>query len=52
MGLTYAYAAEIVKSERDADGHLIVYGKATGPDLDLDGQICDPKWLKKPCRNG
>lgn len=47
MGLTYAYAAEIVKSERDADGHLIVYGKATGPDLDLDGQICDPKWLKK-----
>src|SRR5690349_4793569 len=47
MGITYAYAAEIVKSERDEYGDLIVYGKATGPDLDLDGQICDPKWLKK-----
>jgi hypothetical protein len=39
-------AAEIVKSERDANGDLLVYGKATGPDLDLDGQICDPSWLK------
>jgi len=28
------------------DGSLIVYGKATGPDLDLDQQICDPDWLK------
>jgi len=28
------------------DGSLIVYGKATGPDLDLDQQICDPEWLK------
>jgi hypothetical protein len=43
---TYAYAADIVKTERDDDGHLVVYGKATGPDLDLDGQICDPTWLK------
>jgi hypothetical protein len=46
MSVTYAYAAEIVKSERDANGDLLVYGKATGPDLDLDGQICDPSWLK------
>lgn len=46
MGTTTAYAAEIVKWDRDADGDLIVYGKATGPDLDLDGQICDPTWLK------
>jgi hypothetical protein len=46
MSVTYAYAAEIVKSERDANGDLLVYGKATGPDLDLDGQICDPTWLK------
>lgn len=46
MSTTYAYAAEIVKSERDANGDLLVYGKATGPDLDLDGQICDPSWLK------
>lgn len=47
MSVTHAWAAEIVKSERDEAGDLIVYGKATGPDLDLDGQICDPKWLKK-----
>lgn len=46
MGVTFAYAAEITKSERDANGDLIVYGKATGPDLDLDGQIADPAWLK------
>jgi hypothetical protein len=24
----------------------MVYGKATGPDLDLDQQICDSEWLK------
>ena len=28
------------------DGSLFVYGKATGPDLDLDQQICDEAWLK------
>ena len=28
------------------DGTLLVFGKATGPDLDLDSQICDPDWLK------
>jgi len=28
------------------DGSLFVYGKATGPDLDLDQQICDESWLK------
>lgn len=44
--VTYAYAADIVKSERDENGDLLVYGKATGPDLDLDAQICDPTWLK------
>lgn len=47
LAVTYAYAADITKAERDPDtGDLMVYGKATGPDLDLDGQICDPKWLK------
>lgn len=46
MRTTTAYAAEIVKYERDENGDLLVYGKATGPDLDLDGQICDSKWLK------
>lgn len=35
--LTYKYSD---------DGSLFVYGKATGPDLDLDQQICDPDWLK------
>lgn len=39
--------AEIVKAERNADGDLVVVGKATGPDLDLDQQICDPEWLGK-----
>lgn len=46
MSLTYAFAGELVKTEKTADGDLLVYGKATGPDLDLDEQICDPKWLK------
>lgn len=47
MGIQYAYAADIVKAERDEEtGDLIVYGKATGPDLDLDEQICDENWLK------
>ena len=45
MSTTYAYAGDIVKTT-DEDGRMIVYGKATGPDLDLDQQICDPDWLK------
>ena len=43
--ITYAYAGDITKTYDD-DGDLVVIGKATGPDLDLDGQICDPTWLK------
>lgn len=46
MSLIYAYAGDIVKYE-DTDDGLMVYGKATGPDLDLDEQICDPGWLRK-----
>jgi hypothetical protein len=47
LDVTYAYAADITKSERDPEtGDLMVYGKATGPDLDLDGQVCDSDWLK------
>lgn len=46
MTITQAWAGFITKSERTPEGHLMVFGKATGPDLDLDGQICDPKWLK------
>lgn len=43
--LEYAYFGDIVKTEKTPEG-LIVTGKAAGPDLDLDGQRCDPKWLK------
>jgi hypothetical protein len=45
--LAYAYAADITKVETDANGDLLVYGRAAGPDLDADQQICDPEWLKK-----
>lgn len=34
----------IVKSETDADGNLIVYGKATSGLVDSDRQIIDPIW--------
>jgi len=40
------YAA-IIKSEKQADGTLKVYGKATDDALDIDSQICDEGWLKK-----
>jgi hypothetical protein len=46
MNTTTVYA-EIVKAERNEAGDLVVVGKATGPDLDLDHQICDPEWLGK-----
>lgn len=46
MNTTTVYA-EIVKAERNEDGDLVVVGKATGPDLDLDQQICDAAWLGK-----
>lgn len=45
MSTTTVYAP-ILKAERNQDGDLVVVGKATGPDLDLDQQICDPAWLK------
>jgi len=44
--LTHAYC-DITKAERNADGDLVVTGRATGPDVDLDRQICDPDWLAK-----
>src|SRR2546430_17095322 len=46
MTTTTVYC-DIVKHERNADGDLLVTGRATGPDLDLDRQICDPGWLAK-----
>lgn len=39
--------APITKRERDPKtGHLYVYGKITGSDLDHDQQRMDPRWLK------
>jgi len=32
--------------EKQDDGTLLVYGKATDDTLDSDEQICDPTWLK------
>lgn len=44
--LQYGYFGHIAKFEKTEDGTLMVYGKAAGADLDLDGQRCDPVWLK------
>ena len=41
-----SYAA-IIKQEKQEDGTLIVYGKATDDSLDIDQQICDAAWLNK-----
>jgi hypothetical protein len=35
----------IIKADKNADGTLLVYGKATDDTLDIDQQICDPVWL-------
>jgi len=45
MQPTQVYA-DIVKFEKDENGDLVVTGKAAGPELDIDKQICDPNWLK------
>ena len=37
---------EIIKTDKQADGNLMVYGKATDDAIDSDQQICDPEWLK------
>ena len=42
--LTTAYF-NIIKADKNADGTLLVYGKATDDSLDIDQQICDPVWL-------
>jgi hypothetical protein len=45
--VSYAQFAKITKTYRDDDGVLhFEASKATGPDLDLDGQIADPEWAK------
>lgn len=35
-----------IKKERNDDGTYTVYGKAAGPDLDLDRQVLNEGWLK------
>lgn len=49
MDRTDVYFGDIVKGKTEElpDGTIMVYGKAAGPDLDLDQQRCDPSWLKK-----
>jgi len=39
-----SYAA-IIKAEKQEDGSLLVYGKATDDSIDMDSQICDATWL-------
>lgn len=48
MNLENVYVGDIVKSKTEKldNGDIMIYGKAAGPDLDLDGDRCDPKWLK------
>ena len=43
--LAFSYAS-IMKSEKQEDGTLKVYGKATDDSIDIDSQICDEGWLK------
>lgn len=46
MATDYANGyATIVKYDKNDDGTLMVFGKATDDTLDLDSQICDPAWL-------
>jgi hypothetical protein len=42
---TNSYAA-IIKQEKQEDGTLLVYGKATDDSIDIDQQICDAGWLE------
>ena len=46
MDIANAYA-RIIKSEKQEDGTLLVYGKATDDSLDVDQQICDATWLDR-----
>jgi FMN-dependent NADH-azoreductase len=46
MDLAHSYA-RIIKQEKQEDGTLLVYGKATDDALDIDQQICDAAWLEK-----
>ena len=48
--MTSAYA-EIIKQEKQDDGTLLVYGKATDDSVDIDLQICDPSIAGQRTRN-
>lgn len=37
----------IEKADRNPDGTLMVYGKATDDSLDIDQQVCDGDWLDR-----
>ena len=47
MANTTSVYAGIVKFDKQPDGTVIVYGKATDDTIDSDEQICDPAWLSK-----
>ncbi len=38
---------EIQKADRNPDGTLMVFGKATDDSVDIDQQICDADWLDR-----
>ena len=44
--LTTAFS-QIEKADRNADGTMTVYGKATDDSIDIDQQICDGDWLDR-----
>lgn len=44
--LTTSYFG-IEKADRNPDGTLTVYGKATDDSVDIDQQICDAEWLER-----
>jgi hypothetical protein len=46
MGIEHVYFGDLVKSEKDENGDLIVYGRAANPTVDIDRQVADPEWLK------
>jgi hypothetical protein len=46
QGLAHSYAV-IEKTNKNDDGTLTVYGKATDDSIDIDMQICDEEWLKR-----
>lgn len=47
MGDLLTAYVPFVGKNRAEDGSYVVYGKAAGPDLDLEGDVLDPAWLSK-----